>query len=77
MTDPVPYTPQALHDAIRAAMASRCPKASERVRVDSDRSGTVTLEGEVEDWNERQLVAQVVASVPGVTRVDCRLIVDT
>jgi osmotically-inducible protein OsmY len=65
-----------LHDAIRAALLSRCSKAADRVRIDNDPGGWVTIEGEVEDWNERQRVEKVVASVPGVTRVDCRLIVD-
>ena len=65
-----------LHAAIREVLVARCANALDRVRIDTDASGRVTIEGEVEDWIERQQVEDAVASVPGVAYVDCRLIVD-
>ena len=70
------HTRPELNAAIRAALLARCTNANDRVRIESDATGCVVVEGEVEDWNERQLVEEVVSGVPGVTRVDCRLIVD-
>jgi osmotically-inducible protein OsmY len=77
MTERERHAPRELHDAIRAALQARCANAVDRVRIDNDASGCVTIEGEVADWPERELVQEVIAGVPGVTRVDCRLIVDT
>lgn len=65
-----------LHEAIRAALRRRCARALGRVRFEHDGAGYVTLEGEVEDWIERQRVEETVAAVPGVVHVDCRLVVD-
>ena len=75
MTDSRPDNRQ-LRQTIRVALQSRCSKALERIRVDVDDAGWVTLEGEVENWNERQQVETTVAGVSGVQHVDCRLIVD-
>jgi osmotically-inducible protein OsmY len=65
-----------IHDAIRAAVRARCAKALDRVRIDVDDSGRATIEGEVQDWVERQCVEEAVAGVAGVAFVDCRLIVE-
>lgn len=69
--------PNDLHAAIRAALERRCARMLDRIRFEHDQAGYVTLEGEVEDWLERQRVVETVASVPGVVHVDCRLVVDT
>lgn len=65
-----------LQRTIRAALQRRCARAADRVRFELDAAGYVTLEGEVEDWLERERVEETVASVPGVVHVDCRLVVD-
>ena len=76
MSHPTPRSSQEMHDAIRAVLQARCAKALNRVRIENDAGGWVTIEGEVVDWAERQRVEEAVASVPGVVHVDCRLIVD-
>jgi osmotically-inducible protein OsmY len=65
-----------LYAAIREVLMTRCGKTLARIRIDNDASGRVTIEGEVEDWVERQQVESAVASVPGVEHVDCRLVID-
>lgn len=44
-----------------------------RIRIDVREGGNVTIEGDVDDWEERQAVERAVWSAPGVSTVDDRV----
>lgn len=46
---------------------------AERIQVEIRDSGTVRLEGQVDNWDERQAVERAVWSAPGVRAIDDRL----
>ena len=59
---------------IEEALKRNAEVEANKIRVNVE-GGTVTLEGEVHDWNERQSIERTVWSAPGVLKVDDRIVV--
>lgn len=62
--------PKELETRVNAALLYDPVAESYEVTVQADDSGSVKLTGEVDSWQEKQLVAQVVSAVRGVTEVN-------
>lgn len=58
---------------IADALQRHAEVEAKRIRVEIRDSGTVMLEGEVDNWDERRAVERAVWSAPGVRAIDDRL----
>jgi osmotically-inducible protein OsmY len=61
--------------AISTALARTAINEGKHITVTDDHAGTVTLEGTVHSWSERQQAQRVAWSAPGVTNVHNRLLI--
>lgn len=62
-----------VRERITTALKRRAEVESARIRIEIVGDGTVRLEGEVDDWDQRHAVEQAVWAAPGVRRIDDRL----
>jgi osmotically-inducible protein OsmY len=67
--------PVKLREAIEEALERRAEREAERIRV-SVEEGTVTLEGKVRTWPEKQAILGAVSHAPGVREVRDKLAVN-
>ena len=67
--------PVKLRESIEEALERRAEREAERIRVRVE-EGTVTLEGKVRTWPEKQAILGVVSHAPGVREVRDRLAVN-
>ncbi len=58
---------------ITDALKRHAEVEAERIRIDVRDDGRVTIEGDVDDWEERQAVERAVWAAPGVKSVDDRM----
>jgi len=65
-------TPDDVRQKIKRALERRADEEAERITINVDGS-TVTLEGTVESWAEREDVEDAAWSAPGITEVDNNL----
>jgi len=71
-----PVTAAQLQNDVESALYSDPATESYEIEVAADSGGNVTLAGEVESWQEKNLAAKVAKSVRGVTGVDNDITVD-
>ena len=64
--------PKRLRESIEAALERRAEREAGRIHVEVD-DGTVSLEGRVRTWPEKQAILGVVSHAPGVREVRDRL----
>jgi len=65
--------PVAVKERITDALKRHAEVEAARIQVNVREGGTVSLEGEVDNWDERQAVVHAAWAAPGVRMVDDRL----